>query len=175
MRTLSIAGVILLGATIGACPISLHWSSAHVPSLSIDKADARIGRPLTPLSVAGVNRRVNRRAYYRGAAGYAYGRYGHAYGYGAYRYGAYRYGAYRYGGYGAGQNYAAYSDATYAGYAQPYSSYGYAPGYSPMVAYGGYQPGYTYGYSPYAYAYYASVIYVPYYTGYYGYASGCGC
>ena len=44
-----------------------------------------------------------------------------------------------------------------------------------MVAYGGYQPGYTYGYSPYAYAYYASVIYVPYYTGYYGYASGCGC
>ena len=40
-------------------------------SLSLDKADARIGRPLTPMSVAGVNRRVHRRAYYGAAAGAA--------------------------------------------------------------------------------------------------------
>jgi hypothetical protein len=43
---------------------------------SVDTADARIGRPLTPMSVASVNRRVHRRAYYgaaaAGAAGYGY-------------------------------------------------------------------------------------------------------
>jgi hypothetical protein len=44
--------------------------------LSVDTANARIGRPLTPGSVAGVNRRVHRRAFYgaaaAGAAGYGY-------------------------------------------------------------------------------------------------------
>jgi hypothetical protein len=64
----------LLGATFGAAlicaavPFSLQWSPAKTPSLSVDTADARIGRPLTPMSVAGVNRRVNRRAYYGAAA-----------------------------------------------------------------------------------------------------------
>jgi hypothetical protein len=33
------------------------------PALTIDSADARVGRPLTPMSVAGVNRRMHRRAY----------------------------------------------------------------------------------------------------------------
>jgi hypothetical protein len=33
-----------------------------------DTADARVGRPLTPGSVAGVNRRVHRRAYVGAAA-----------------------------------------------------------------------------------------------------------
>ena len=64
----------LLGATLGAAlicasaPFSLHWSPAKTLSLSVDTADARIGRPLTPMSVAGVNRRVHRRAYYGAAA-----------------------------------------------------------------------------------------------------------
>ncbi len=65
---------ILLGATIGAAlllaaaPFSLQWSPAKTLSLSLDKADARLGRPLTPMSAAGVHRRVHRRAYYGAAA-----------------------------------------------------------------------------------------------------------
>ena len=64
----------LLGATLGAAlicaavPLSLHWSPAKTLAVSVDTADARIGRPLTPMSVAGVNRRVHRRAYYGAAA-----------------------------------------------------------------------------------------------------------
>ena len=65
-----------------AAPLSLHWSPAKTPSLSVDTASARIGRPLTPMSVAGVNRRVNRRAYYgaaaAGAAAAGYGYYNYA-------------------------------------------------------------------------------------------------
>jgi hypothetical protein len=65
-------GVALGAALLSAAPISLHWSSTAAPSLSIDRAHARIGHPLSPGSVAGVNRRVNRRtarhAYYGGAA-----------------------------------------------------------------------------------------------------------
>jgi hypothetical protein len=58
-----------------AAPLSLHWSPAKTVSLSVDSASARLGRPLTPMSVAGVNRRVHRRAYYgaaAGAVGYGY-------------------------------------------------------------------------------------------------------
>lgn len=84
-----------------------NWSSPKNASL-IAQAEARIGRPLTPGSVAGVNRRVHRRAargaYYGGTAGAIgagtyygsqyynsnsgqyynrrYGQYGSAYGYG---------------------------------------------------------------------------------------------
>jgi hypothetical protein len=46
--------------------------------LSRDSANAVIGRPLTPGSVAGVNRRVHRRAY-RGAYGYSPYYYGSPY------------------------------------------------------------------------------------------------
>jgi hypothetical protein len=38
-------------------------------SVSLNSAEARIGRPLTPGSVAGVNRRVHRRVYRRCATG----------------------------------------------------------------------------------------------------------
>jgi hypothetical protein len=51
-------------ALLTATPFSLQWSQKNV-ALSLDSADARIGRPLTPGSVAGVNRRVHRRAYRR--------------------------------------------------------------------------------------------------------------
>ena len=74
----SSAFVFVAAATLlCAAPISLHWSAKNAPSLSVDSADARVGRPGTPMSVAGVNRRVNRRAYYGAAAAgaAAYGTY----------------------------------------------------------------------------------------------------
>lgn len=65
-------GVALGAALLSVAPVSLHWSPASVPSLSFDKADARVGHPLSAGSVAGVHRRVDRRtarrAYYGGAA-----------------------------------------------------------------------------------------------------------
>jgi hypothetical protein len=78
MKRLSALGVIVATAVLCAAPFSLHWSPAKTLSLSVDTASARIGRPLTPMSVAGVNRRVHRRAYYGaaavGGAGYGYAR-----------------------------------------------------------------------------------------------------
>jgi len=69
MNKLGLVGITLAGALLcAAAPLSVQWSLAKGPSLSLDKADARIGRPLTPMSVAGVNRRVHRRAYYGAAA-----------------------------------------------------------------------------------------------------------
>jgi hypothetical protein len=41
---------------------SVNWSEHSALSLSIEKAEARVGRPLSPMSVAGVARRQNRRA-----------------------------------------------------------------------------------------------------------------
>jgi len=64
-----IATTLIGGAIIAAVPISLHQSQEKGLSLSVGSAYAVIGRPLTPGSVAGVNRRVHRRAYRRCAAG----------------------------------------------------------------------------------------------------------
>ena len=64
MKKISVIGATLLAAAVlCAAPISLHQSL----SLSVDKAQARIGRPLTPGSVAGVHRRHVRRTYRRGS------------------------------------------------------------------------------------------------------------
>jgi hypothetical protein len=63
MRKLSALGVTIIASTLCATPVSLHWSPSKPASLAVDSADARIGRPLTPLSVAGVNSRVHRRVY----------------------------------------------------------------------------------------------------------------
>src|SRR5689334_4787392 len=110
MKSLSALGLIAAATIFCAVPLSLDWSPTKSPSLSVDTADARIGRPLTPGSVAGVNRRVHRRAYRRGA-----------YGTGAY-YRPYRtgYGTYQpsYSGY-AYQPYNRYQN-----YQQPYYGYG---------------------------------------------------
>jgi hypothetical protein len=71
MKKISAIGAALLGAALlFAAPISLHLSQDKGMSLSVDKAQARIGRPLTPGSVAGVHRRVERRAYRRGYYGH---------------------------------------------------------------------------------------------------------
>ena len=74
-----------------AAPISLHLSQDKGMSLSADKAQARIGRPLTPGSVAGVHRRYERRAGYYGSGYYGHG-YGHGYGRGYYGRGYYGHG-----------------------------------------------------------------------------------
>ncbi|UFW83181.1 hypothetical protein BjapCC829_24715 [Bradyrhizobium barranii] len=77
-RNAKLLGLIVTAALFTAAPLSLHYSPAKVLSASLDRAEARVGRPLTPMSVAGVNRRVHRRAYYGAAAGAAaYGAYGY--------------------------------------------------------------------------------------------------
>lgn len=76
--------LIATSALLAAAPLSPHFSSAKAPSISLDSAEARVGRPLTPMSVAGVNRRVHRRAYYGAAADAAAVGVGAASAYGAY-------------------------------------------------------------------------------------------
>ena len=71
MKRLTVLGAALGAALLCLTPVSLHWSPAGIVVISVDKADARVGRPLTPGSVAGVHRRVHRRAYYGAAAGAA--------------------------------------------------------------------------------------------------------
>ena len=93
MKKLSMLGIMVGAALLCAAPISLHWSPAQELRVSLDTAQARLGRPLTPMSVAGVNRRMHRRAYY-GAYGANYGGYHHpyyAYGRPYYHRGYYRY------------------------------------------------------------------------------------
>jgi hypothetical protein len=69
MKKMSILGVLMGAAIMCATPFSLHESQDKGLSLALDTVDARIGRPLTPGSIAGVNRRVHRRAYRRCAHG----------------------------------------------------------------------------------------------------------
>ena len=78
MKKLSMLGIIAGAMLLTAAPFSLQWSQGNV-ALSLDSADARVGRPLTATSVAGVSRRAYRRAYrsaaYASAAGYGNGLY----------------------------------------------------------------------------------------------------
>jgi hypothetical protein len=68
LRTFAIATSAFACATL----LSFSWSEQRGVSLSVESAQARVGRPLTPVSVAGVARRQNRRAAYRyDAAGIA--------------------------------------------------------------------------------------------------------
>jgi len=57
---------IAMAASAFACAavLSFGWSEQGGVSLSIESAQARVGRPLTPVSVAGVARRQTRRAVY---------------------------------------------------------------------------------------------------------------
>src|SRR5215831_13938051 len=66
LRTFAIATSAFACATL----LSFSWSEQRGVSLSLESAQARVGRPLTPVSVAGVARRQNRRAAYN-AAGFA--------------------------------------------------------------------------------------------------------
>src|SRR5215475_5963913 len=113
-KVITAGATALFACILCATPLSLRLSPEGTVALSADSASAEIGRPLTATSVAGVNRRVHRRAYRRGYYGTS------AY-YSPYRYG---YGTYQpYGYYGSG--YGAY---------RPWSGYGYA--YQPWSGYG---------------------------------------
>ena len=62
MRKQSLIVAALMGAALlCAVPVSLHQSQDKGLSLSLSTADARVGRPLTPVSVAGHHRRAVRR------------------------------------------------------------------------------------------------------------------
>jgi len=70
MHKLVLIGATVMGAVVlSAVPISVHWTAEKTLSVSLDKAKAVVGRPLTPGSVAGVHRRHSRRAVRRCAAG----------------------------------------------------------------------------------------------------------
>jgi hypothetical protein len=124
LRTFAIATSAFACATL----LSFSWSEQRGVSLSVESAQARIGRPFTPLSVAGVARRHYRRAAYGyGAgvvgAGLAAGAIGAAAVTATSPYGYYGGGPYV----GTGWGY-------YGGYpGNHYGSYGYPGGY-----YGGY-------------------------------------
>jgi hypothetical protein len=98
---LALAASVALGAFLINDNMSLTQ-----PSSLVSRAEARIGQPLSPVSVAGVARRQTRRAVYGG------GVYGGAYG-GGYGGGVYG-GAYG-GGYGG-----VYHGALYGAYASAY-------------------------------------------------------
>ena len=102
-----------LAAAAGTVCLFINMSTTERSSL-ITQADARIGEPLTPGSVAGVARRQTRRAVRRNYYGYGAGGYYGAYGgYPSAYYGAYAaYPVYPGGGY-----YGAYGRGYYGGYA----------------------------------------------------------
>ena len=53
---------VALAGLLTALPVSVEWSSSKGPALSVESAQARVGRPATARSAAGVHRRVTRRA-----------------------------------------------------------------------------------------------------------------
>ena len=65
MTKISLTKIAIAVSTF-ACAglLSVGWSEQRGVSLSVEEAQARVGRPLTPVSVAGVARRQNRRAAY---------------------------------------------------------------------------------------------------------------
>jgi hypothetical protein len=73
MKKLTLFASVSAALVCAAVPASLNWSPANVTLFSLDTAEARVGRPLTATSVAGVSRRVHRREYRRAAAGAAVG------------------------------------------------------------------------------------------------------
>jgi hypothetical protein len=83
--------VVIVGTTtlfaciLCATPLSLRFSPEGNVSVSVDTASAVIGRPLTPMSVAGVNRRAHRRAYRQEYYGYAANNDPYRYAYGTYQ------------------------------------------------------------------------------------------
>ena len=69
MRKISIRRAVLAIAVFAVGSFaSPGWSPGEGPSLSVESAQARVGRPGTPMSVAGVARRSTRRAVVGGAA-----------------------------------------------------------------------------------------------------------
>ena len=70
MKQMNFAKIAIVTTTFACATLfSFGWSEERGASLSIESAQARVGRPLTPVSVAG----VARRQYRRGGYGYGYG------------------------------------------------------------------------------------------------------
>jgi hypothetical protein len=69
--------VIMLAVVVAAFAAGLSWNgtSSVIESSFFSEAQARVGRPLTPMSYAGVARRTTRRAVAVGAAAGAAGAY----------------------------------------------------------------------------------------------------
>jgi hypothetical protein len=124
MKKLSLFAVSVSAALVcAAVPASFNWPPART-LFSLDTAEARIGRPLTATSVAGVSRRVHRREYRRAAVGAAVG-------------------AAAVGGAAAG----AYVGGPAPAYGPgPAPAYGPGPAVAAAAPYGG--PGYGYGPGP---------------------------
>src|SRR6516225_4279879 len=122
---------VLCAGILCTTPYSLSVTPQGSVSLSLDSAAARIGHPLTPMSVAGVHRRAMRRTYGVGA-NLGYHPVARAAAYGAVAAGAGYYGAGGWGGYGygTGYSYPSYSYGYGTGYSYP--SYGYGTGYTPF-------------------------------------------
>jgi hypothetical protein len=135
-RSWNIAVAMMIGG-VSLFVSDKFWTTAK-PEHLVSQAEAIIGRPLTPFSVAGVARRTTRRAVAAGYYGYGYRRYGYPYGY---RYSDEGYGyPYSYNGYASYGYGHPYSYNEYANYGSDYH-YGYANN--------DYGPGY-YGYSGYS-------------------------
>ena len=142
MAKLNALRFALAAAAGTACLFINDNTSSTQRSSLISQADARIGRPGTPLSVAGVARRHYRRAAY----GYGAGVVGAGLAAGAY-YGGYGTSGYygTYGGYPGGY-YGGYAAGGYPG--GYYGTYGgYPGGYYGAYAAGGYPGGYYGGYA----------------------------
>lgn len=70
MKRLNAKQLAVAAATIiCATSFSVDWSRDNGASMSINSAQARVGRPLTPVSVAGVARRTTRRTVRRNVYG----------------------------------------------------------------------------------------------------------
>ena len=54
--------LVALAGLFSALPVGIDWSAARGPAVSVESAQARVGRPATARSAAGVHRRVTRRA-----------------------------------------------------------------------------------------------------------------
>jgi hypothetical protein len=66
MSRIRLCKAAIATATLASAALfSFGWSEPSGISLSVESAQARVGRPLTPVSVAGVARRQNRRAAYQ--------------------------------------------------------------------------------------------------------------
>ena len=110
--------------------VSFGWSERGSVSLSVQSAQARVGRPLTPVSVAGVARRQTRRAAY-----------GHGYGagvVGAAAVGTAAAASSYHGGWG-GNNWTNSYASSDPHYGQPYYVHRAFYGYSPYYGYGGWE------------------------------------
>src|SRR5262245_12515788 len=70
-KVTTVGATALFVGILCATPLSVRFSPEGNLSLSMDRASAVIGRLLTPMSVAGVNRRAHRRAYRHGITGTA--------------------------------------------------------------------------------------------------------